>query len=59
MPFKLKQEAKPAYYTNFGSKLSNPVTAQKHLWAVYNKITNKKKYTKNPPIIYWQWRIYF
>ena len=40
--YKLIKEAKLAYYTSLGSKLSDPNTGQKHFWTTYKKITNKK-----------------
>ena len=48
---KLIKEAKLAYYTNFGPKLSDPNTGQKHFWTAYKKIINQKVNTNIPPII--------
>ena len=40
---KLIKEAKLAYYTIPGIKLSDPKLGQKHFWTAYKKIINKKK----------------
>ena len=48
---KLIKEAKVAYYTNLGNKLSDPLTGQKHFWTASKKITNKKRNTNIPPVI--------
>ena len=48
---KLIKEAKVAYYTNLGNKLSDPLTWQKHFWTAYKKINNKKRNTNIPRII--------
>ena len=48
---KLIKEAKLAYYTNLGNKLSDPAIGHKHFWTAYKKIGNKKKNTNIPPII--------
>ena len=48
---KLIKEAKVAYYTNLGNKLSDLLTGQKHFWTAYKKITNKKMNSNIPPII--------
>ena len=48
---KLIKEAKLAYYTNLGNKLSDPQIGQKHFWTAYKKIANKKRNTNIPPII--------
>ena len=48
---KLIKEAKLAYYTNLGAKLSDTKIGQKHFWTAYKKIANKKKNTNIPPII--------
>ena len=48
---KLIKEAKLAYYTNLGYKLSDPKTGQKHFWTACKKIINKKVNTNIPPII--------
>ena len=42
---KLIKEAKLAYYTNLGNKLSDHATGHKHFWIAYKKIGNKKKNT--------------
>ena len=51
MRHKLIQEAKPSYYTNLGSKLSDPISGQICSWIAYKKIVNKKNITNSPPII--------
>ena len=48
---KFIKEAKLAYYTNLGIKLSDPETGQKHFWTAYKRIANKKRNTNIPPII--------
>ena len=48
---KLIKEAKLAYYTNLGSKLSDPKIGQKVFWSAYKKLANKKICTNIPPII--------
>ena len=48
---KLIKEAKLAYYTNLGSKLSDPNTGQKHFWTDFKRIINKKVNTNISPII--------
>ena len=48
---KLIKEAKLAYYTNLGNKLSDPEIGQKQFWTAYKKIANKKRNTNIPPII--------
>ena len=39
---KLIKQAKLAYYSKLGLKLSDPKTRQKHFWIAYKKIINKK-----------------
>ena len=48
---KFIKEAKLAYYTNLGIKLSDPETGQKHFWTAYKRIANKMRNTNIPPII--------
>ena len=40
---KFIKEAKLAYYSNLGNKLSDPETGQKLFWSAYKKVVNKKK----------------
>ena len=49
--YKLIKEAKLAYYTNLGIKLSDPEIGQKHFWTAYKRIANKKRNTNIPAII--------
>ena len=48
---KFIKEAKLAYYTNLGVKLSDPESGQKHFWTAYKRTANKKRNTNIPPII--------
>ena len=48
---KLIKEARLAYYTYLGNKLSDPEIGQKQFWTAYKKIANKKRNTNIPPII--------
>ena len=48
---KLIKEAKFAYYTKLGIKLSDPEIGHKHFWTAYKRIANKKRDTNIPPII--------
>ena len=48
---KFIKEAKLAYYSNLGNKLSDPETGQKLFWSAYKKVVNKKRTTHIPPII--------
>ena len=48
---KLIKDAKLAYYTNLGNKLSDPKIGQKHFWTAYKRIANKKRKSNIPPII--------
>ena len=47
----LIKEAKLAYYTNLGNKLSDPAIGHKHFWTAYETIGNKKRNTNIPPTI--------
>ena len=48
---KLINEAKSSYFTNLGTKLSDPKTGQKQFWTAYKKLANQKQNTNIPPII--------
>ena len=48
---KLIKEAKLAYYTNLGNKLSEHAIGHKHFWTAYKKIADKKINTNIPPLI--------
>ena len=48
---KLIREAKYSYFNKLGEKLSNPNVGQKHFWAAFKKLVNKKQHTNIPPII--------
>ena len=48
---KLIKEAKLAYYTNLGNKLSDHAIWHKQFWTAYKKIADKKRNTNIPPII--------
>ena len=45
------KEAKLAYYSNLGNKLSDPKIGQKLFWSAYKKVVNKKMTTNIPPTI--------
>ena len=51
----VKQEAveiaKFDYLTNMGNKLNNPNTSQKSHWEIINKMINKSKDPKLPPLL--------
>ena len=43
--------AKLTYLTNMGNKLNNPNTSQKTYWKIINKVMNKCKAPKIPPLL--------
>ena len=43
--------AKLTYLTNMGNKLNNPNTSQKTYWKIINKVMNKCKVPKIPPLL--------
>ena len=43
--------AKLTYLTNMGKKLNNPNTSQKSYWKIINKVMNKSKAPKIPPLL--------
>ena len=45
------ETAKLTYLTNMGEKLNNPNTSQKSYWNIINKVMNKCKAPKIPPLI--------
>ena len=45
------KEAKLAFYSNLGNKLSDPQVGQKQFWTAYKKLANKNRNTNIPPII--------
>ena len=48
---KLTKEAKFAFYSNLGNKLSDPQVGQKHFWTAYKKLANTNRNMNIPPII--------
>ena len=48
---KFIKEAKLAYYTNLGIKLSDHESGQNDFWTAYKRIANKERNTNIPPII--------
>ena len=45
------ETAKLTYLTNMGEKLNNPNTSQKSYWKIINKVMNKCKAPKVPPLL--------
>ena len=45
------ENAKLNYLTNMGNKLNNPNTSQKAYWKIINKVMNKCKAPKIPPLL--------
>ena len=45
------ETAKLTYLTNMGEKLNNPNTSQKSYWKIINKVMNKCKAPKIPPLL--------
>ena len=45
------ETAKLTYLTNMGKKLNNPNTSQKSYWKIINKVMNKCKAPKIPPLL--------
>ena len=45
------ENAKLNYLTNMGNKLNNPNTSQKSYWKIINKVMNKCKAPKIPPLL--------
>ena len=43
--------AKENYYKNLGIKLADPTTGQKSYWKILNKLLNKCKIPKIPPLL--------
>ena len=48
MPFEL---TKLSYLANLGDKLNNPNTSQKYYWKIINRVMNKCRTPKIPPIL--------
>ena len=48
---KIIKEAKLAYYTNLGNKLSTPDIGHRHFWTAYKKLAFKKADPNIPPIV--------
>ena len=42
---------KLSYLTNLGDKLNNPNTSQKYYWKIINRVMNKCRTPKLPPIL--------
>ena len=49
--FEAVEIAKLNYLTNTGNKLNNPKTSQKSNWKIINKVMNKCKAPKIPPLL--------
>ena len=45
------ETARLTYLTNMGNKLNNPNTTQKYYWKIINKVMNKCKAPKIPPLL--------
>ena len=45
------ENAKLTYLTNMGKKLNNPNTSQQLYWKIINKVMNKCKAPKIPPLL--------
>ena len=45
-------EAKADYLNNLGKKLNNPTTSQKSYWKIINRVMNKSRAPKIPPILF-------
>ena len=45
------ETAKLTYLANMGKKLNNPNTSQKSYWKIINKVMNKCKASKIPPLL--------
>ena len=45
------ENAKLTYLANMGKKLNNPNTSQKSYWKIINKVMNKCKAPKIPPLL--------
>ena len=43
--------AKLSYLTNLGNKVNNPGTSQKSYWKIINRVMNKCRATKIPPLL--------
>ena len=48
---KAVETAKLSYLTNMGNKLGNPGTTQKSFWKIINRVMNKCRAPKIPPIL--------
>ena len=48
---KLVTNAKEAYFSNLGRKLSDPTQGVKAYWEVLNRLVNKKKVMNIPPLL--------
>ena len=45
------ETAKLSYLTNLGNKVNNPVTSQKSYWKIINRVMNKCRAPKIPPLL--------
>ena len=45
------ETAKLSYLTNFGNKVNNPRTSQKSYWKIINRVMNKCRAPKIPPLL--------
>ena len=48
---KAVETAKISYLTNLGNKVNNPNTSQKSYWKIINKVMNKSRAPKIPPLL--------
>ena len=48
---KAVESAKLSYLTNMGNKVNNPVTSPKSYWKIINRVTNKCRAPKIPPLL--------
>ena len=45
------ETAKLSYLTNLGNKVNNPGTSQKSYWKIINRVMNKCRAPKIPPLL--------
>ena len=51
------ESAKCSYLTNMGNKVNNPGTSQKSYWKIINRVMNKCRAPKIPPLLINSWFI--
>ena len=53
------ETAKLTYFKNLGNKVNGPSASQKSYWKIINRVMNKCRYPKIPPLLVNKQHVYF